>query len=474
MMNTYTLKPSQRASKIKPNKLHQGALLTALVVGAWTSSVSAAPVFSSLTFDSATNQISIKGTGLCRTATCLPLPTLTIHGISRLLTGFPQTRTELKVTWTPPFAGSFPVIVTNSGGSLTSTLTVGAVGPTGLPGTNGTNGTDGAAGSQGLPGSNGAAGSNGLKGDTGADGAAGSQGIQGQIGVTGTAGTDGATGAKGDTGLPGAAGVAGSNGLKGDTGAVGATGPQGIQGIIGVTGTAGTNGADGATGSLGLPGVKGDAGPASVVPGPAGVVGPRGAPGNPTAGTDVGDMQYWDGSTWVMIPVGANNTTLKICDSIPTFDRQCSYIIGDMGPAGGKVFYLTDATGKHGLEAAPADQSSGIPWGCYGATVGGTSTLYGTGQANTTAINAVCGPGTAASIAASYSLNGISDWYLPSKDELNLLYIQKNVLGGFADNRYWSSSEYLGSYAWFHNFAVGHQSYNNRDSAFLVRAVRAF
>jgi hypothetical protein len=68
-------------------------------------------------------------------------------------------------------------------------------------------------------------------------------------------------------------------------------------------------------------------------------------------------MQWWNGSAWVMIPVGANNTTLKNCNGVPTWViAHCGFLIGDTGPAGSIVFYLTDATGLHGLEAAPVDQ----------------------------------------------------------------------------------------------------------------------
>ena len=151
-----------------------------------------------------------------------------------------------------------------------------------------------------------------------------------------------------------------------------------------------------------------------------------------------------------------------------------TYQIGDPGPAGGIVFYLTDASGEHGMEAAPVDQSSGIQWGCYGTTVGGTSTAYGTGKANTTTINAQCGTGTAASIAASYSLDGIDGWYLPSKDELNLLYQQKAVVGGFAFGYYWSSSESNSHLAWYQAFTYGNQTNLSKHYTLPVRAVRAF
>jgi hypothetical protein len=194
-------------------------------------------------------------------------------------------------------------------------------------------------------------------------------------------------------------------------------------------------------------------------------------------GTATGDMQWWNGSKWVMIPVGANNTTLKNCNGIPTWvtsAASCPFLIGDIGPAGGIVFYIADATGKHGLEAAPTDQSPGIPWGCYGTEVGGTSVAVGGGKANTIAINTVCGTGTAAQIATNYSLNGFSDWYLPSKDELNLLYEQKALVGSFSNYLYWSSTEPNGSSAWSQDFVNGNLYVPTKIQLFPVRAIRYF
>ena len=128
----------------------------------------------------------------------------------------------------------------------------------------------------------------------------------------------------------------------------------------------------------------------------------------------------------------------------------------------------------HGLIAAPSDQSTSIQWGCYGTTVGGTSTALGTGAANTATVSAACGTGTAARLCADLVLNGYSDWYLPSRDELNKLYINIIAIGGFATVRYWSSSEYDGLGAWFINFGNGATSYYNRNFTYYVRAVRAF
>jgi len=149
-----------------------------------------------------------------------------------------------------------------------------------------------------------------------------------------------------------------------------------------------------------------------------------------------------------------------------------AYYIGS-NYEGGIIFYI-DGTGQHGLISATSDQSIG-KWGCYGNAIGGTSTAIGAGQANTTAIvNGCSTAGIAARICNDLVLNGYNDWFLPSKDELNQLYLQKTVVGGFAGSYYWSSSEYNADYAWFQIFSSGTQDgfYKGNDTG--VRAVRAF
>ena len=140
---------------------------------------------------------------------------------------------------------------------------------------------------------------------------------------------------------------------------------------------------------------------------------------------------------------------------------------------GGIIFYI-DETGKHGLIAAPNDQSVSAKWGCYGTT-GGTSTAIGTGQANTLAIVNKCSEGgIAARICNDLVLNGYSDWFLPSKDELNQMYLKINVLGGLIFRWYWSSSEYNAGYAWGQLFGDGNRSADYKNTTYFVRAVRAF
>jgi hypothetical protein len=109
---------------------------------------------------------------------------------------------------------------------------------------------------------------------------------------------------------------------------------------------------------------------------------------------------------------------------------------------GGIIFWL-DATGQHGLIAATADQGTGIPWynGSY-TTTNSVRDGIGSGMYNTERIIANQGVGSyAAQLCANYQGGEYGDWYLPSKYELNLLYLQKAAVGGFANAYYWSSCE---------------------------------
>jgi hypothetical protein len=77
----------------------------------------------------------------------------------------------------------------------------------------------------------------------------------------------------------------------------------------------------------------------------------------------------------------------------------------------------------------------------------------------------------------SVTVGGITygDWYLPSKHELNLLYLQKTVVGGFVNNLYyWSSTEHGMSVAWAQNFGSGSQNTDGKIAPLGVRSVRAF
>lgn len=147
-------------------------------------------------------------------------------------------------------------------------------------------------------------------------------------------------------------------------------------------------------------------------------------------------------------------------------------MVGDTGPGGGKVFYIAGPTR---YEAASTDLGT-APWGCQGTSVpGAVATAVGTGAANTTAIVGVClTAGIAARLADDYVSGGQTDWFLPSKDELNELYLQKATVGGFADDVYWSSSEFAPTAAWFQHFGDGSQDGGTKPDSYYVRPVRAF
>jgi Protein of unknown function (DUF1566)/Lower baseplate protein N-terminal domain len=150
---------------------------------------------------------------------------------------------------------------------------------------------------------------------------------------------------------------------------------------------------------------------------------------------------------------------------------------------GGIVAYILqlgdpgyDANLLHGLIAAPSDQSTGIQWyNGTNKTTGATATALGMGDANTGAIVSNQGPGSyAAKLCYDLVLNGYSDWYLPSKDELNELYLNKVAIGGFTNNPYWSSSEGSINYAWEQYFYDGNQGATVKFPTYYVRAIRSF
>lgn len=142
---------------------------------------------------------------------------------------------------------------------------------------------------------------------------------------------------------------------------------------------------------------------------------------------------------------------------------------------GGIVFYI-DNTGIHGLVSAPTDLGTGSPWGCLGSAISGADgTTMGAGNQNTKDITYGCSEaGTSARICTDLDLNGFNDWYLPSKDELNLMFQQKNTIGGFRLDSYWSSSEYSDTHAWLQSFNTGMQYSTKKDYGTNVRPIRAF
>lgn len=148
-----------------------------------------------------------------------------------------------------------------------------------------------------------------------------------------------------------------------------------------------------------------------------------------------------------------------------------AYILqpGDPGYIDGEI---------HGLIAASSDH--GFLKGANNTTDGpnSTETGYGTGSYNT---NSIVWSQSYGDYAAKYckdlELNGYDDWFLPSKDELNLLFINKDAIGGFNTEDYifyWTSSVRNRSEAWVQSFSWGYQKYETRTTGGRVRPVRYF
>jgi hypothetical protein len=144
-----------------------------------------------------------------------------------------------------------------------------------------------------------------------------------------------------------------------------------------------------------------------------------------------GEPQYYNGTSWLNMVGGGAHT------------------IGE-SYGGGIVFWVT-SDGLHGLIAETRDQSTGSTWYTAQDLISQNSTHSPAGQSYT-------------------------DWRLPTKNELNLLYLQKALVGSLASGYYWSSSENDNTTAWGQNFDAGNQfrQHDPKSNSSRVRAVRAF
>ena len=185
---------------------------------------------------------------------------------------------------------------------------------------------------------------------------------------------------------------------------------------------------------------------------------------------------------------------LIACGSSDSNNGSTIYVLGGSSPAGGIVIHVTDG-GLHGMEVAPINRvpvnapggsgagTTGAWYGCDHLLMGASGTGVGTGEQNTSIVLAACStPYIAAGVAALYELNGFTDWFVPSKDELDLVYLQKDALkdaSAFANifqetGNYFSSSEESTCCAWAKNFGLGNSHIDRKSAWYYLPLVRNF
>jgi len=156
------------------------------------------------------------------------------------------------------------------------------------------------------------------------------------------------------------------------------------------------------------------------------------------------------------------------------------YKIGDAGPGGGIVFYDkgSDFDGWRYLEIAPNNIGL-FNWSTSMIFTSDIGTAIGTGKSNTQRIiyshpDDSDRNNAAMACAAYRGPNNLSDWFLPSKDELNALYERINFAGINISGSFWSSSQIGTNEAWYQSLTNGDQLNGNKSLLINVRAVRAF
>jgi hypothetical protein len=164
---------------------------------------------------------------------------------------------------------------------------------------------------------------------------------------------------------------------------------------------------------------------------------------------------------------------------------------------GGKIIYIFQAGDSgyiqgevHGLIipiAAISTTTSNInnswgslifsQFGCQGSLIGNTSTSLGSGIANTNAIIAQCNT-SAAKLCDTLSISGYSDWFLPSKNEVAIIYQNYSLVGGVYPTQsqgVWSSSEINANNAWVCSFDGGGGWISlPKDYGFCIKPLRKF
>jgi hypothetical protein len=206
--------------------------------------------------------------------------------------------------------------------------------------------------------------------------------------------------------------------------------------------------------------------------------------------TDLGTQQmlsvpYALYSEDVSVRVSLTGDSLFIGDQVsivPGVSAANDIQVGDLYQ-GGYVAYLFQpgdlgymANERHGIIVSISDLGS-TEWGCDGTFVLGTEYGVGFGQENSNAIiSNSCGLGnTAADLCSNYSYGGNSDWFLPSFDELMLIYNNLHNVIPFSYDSYWSSTQQDAHWAKSIGFQnAGSNEHSTKNAIHVVRAIRYY
>jgi hypothetical protein len=184
----------------------------------------------------------------------------------------------------------------------------------------------------------------------------------------------------------------------------------------------------------------------------------------------------------------AKQSAVPAVTPAPAVPPGAAYKVGDQGPAGGLIFFDMGfyMDGWRYLEAAPQDFPTRVQWGDVGVAYERSETGIGTGKQNTSSVlSRLKNNGQtmrAAQVVGLPQYGGYDDWFLPSRDELGLMYenLKKQRIGGFSNDVYWSSSG-TGVYidvgmtgVWQINFFDGRQINAHYYNEGRIRAVRQF
>ncbi len=193
----------------------------------------------------------------------------------------------------------------------------------------------------------------------------------------------------------------------------------------------------------------------------------------------ISNITVEDGETVTVAISNPSGFTISGSPQTAVIYKGIVYNLRDTGPAGGLIFYINPNYATDGwryLEAWTSDEVGTYQWDSRTSpTFVGTSVLLGAGYANTyTYMTEIYHP--AAAVVRNANHGGYNDWFLPSGDELDLMYenLKAESVGGFADALYWSSYEYVNNSAWVKGFGNGAWVYTNKSYSGRVRAVRAF